>query len=70
MHKHNFDQTLKLQSDVVTLNIRSCHQNIIDSFLFPKNVSMQVWWRSTQWFRRQSSEKGDFTDFIDADLAN
>ena len=31
---------------------------------------MQVWWRKTHWFRRQSSEKADFTFFKDGDLKN
>ena len=25
------------------------------------NASMQFWWRKAHWFRRQSSEKADFT---------
>ena len=62
MHKHNFGQTLKIQSAVVTLNILGqCHQNLINSFLSANNVSMQVWCRKIHWFRRQSSEKADFT---------
>ena len=65
MHKHNLGQALKLQSTVVTLNIiRSRFENLINSFPSPKNVSVQVWWRKTHWFRRQSSEKADFTVFL------
>ena len=37
---------------------------VINSLCLQKKVPMQVWWRSTQWFRRQSSEKADFTVFI------
>ena len=46
------------------------HQNLSISFLLPNNVSMQVWWRKPNWFRRQSSEKAKFTVFKDGDLAN
>ena len=35
-----------------------------NSFPSPNKVSKQVWWRKTYWFRRQSSEKVDFTDFL------
>ena len=59
MHKHNFGQTLKLQSAVATIDIRS--RSSIHSFLTPNNVSMQIWWRKSHWFRSKSSEKADFT---------
>ena len=65
MHKHNFGQTLKLQSAVVTVNIRSRLLNLINSFLSPNNVSVQVWCRKTHWFTRQSSEKAKLTVFKD-----
>ena len=42
MHKHNFGQTLKLQSAVVTVNIRSRPLKS-NYFLSKNNVSMQVW---------------------------
>ena len=41
MHKHNFGRTLKLQSAVVTLDIRS--RSSKSNFLTPNNVSMQIW---------------------------
>ena len=41
MHKHNFGQTLKLPSSVVTLDIRS--RSSKSNFLTPNNVSMQIW---------------------------
>ena len=39
-------------------------QNLINSFLSLNNVSMQVRWRKTHWFRKQSSEKADFIVFL------
>ena len=49
MHKHNFGQAFKLESIVVTLHISSQgHENLINSFLSPNNVSLQVWWRKPQ----------------------
>ena len=68
MHKHNFGQALKLQGAVGTVNIRSRSLKIINSFLSPNNVSMQVWCRKPPWFRRQSSKKAEFTVFKDDDL--
>ena len=41
MHKHNFGRTLKLESAVVTLDIRS--RSSKSNFLTPNNVSMQIW---------------------------
>ena len=38
MHKHNYGRTLKLQSAVVTLDIRS--RSPKSNFLTPNNVSM------------------------------
>ena len=35
---HNFGQTLKLQSAVVTVNIRSRSLNLINSFMSPNNT--------------------------------
>ena len=75
MHKRNFGQTLKLQSAVVTVNIsamvtinkRSRSLNLINSFLSPNNVSMQVWCRKPHWFRRQSLQKAEFTVFFKDD---
>ena len=40
MHKHNFGQTLKLQSAVVNVNIWSRSLKLINSFLSLNNVSM------------------------------
>ena len=68
MHKHNFGQTLKLQSAGVTMNIRSRSLNLINLFLSPNNESMQVWCRKPHWFRRQSSEKAELTVFKYDDL--
>ena len=45
--KPNFGQNLKSQSAVVTLNIRSRSSDQIKYFLYLNNVSMQVWWKST-----------------------
>ena len=59
MHKHNFGQTLKIQSAVVTLNIRSRSSKSYLLFLSANNVSMQVWCGKIHWFRRQNSEKAD-----------
>ena len=44
MRQYNFSQTLKLQSAVVTLNIRSMSLNLIHSFLSTNklHVTMQV----------------------------
>ena len=63
MYKHNFGQTFNLQSAVVTVNIRSRLLKS-NSFLSPNNVSKQVWCRKAHWFRRQSSEKAEFTFFF------
>ena len=41
MNKHNFGRTLKLESAVVTLDIRS--RSSKSNFLTPNNVSMQIW---------------------------
>ena len=65
MHKHNFGQTLKLQSAVVTVNITSRSLQSYSLFFLSTNklhVAMQVW------FRRQSSEKVEFKIFKDDDL--
>ena len=35
MHKHNLGQTLKSQSSVATLNIRSMSSNLINAFPSP-----------------------------------
>ena len=56
MHKHS--QTLKFRSAVVTVNNRSRSLNSS-----PNNVSMRVWCRKSHWFRKQSSEKAEFTFF-------
>ena len=64
-----FRQTLKLQSAVVTVNIKSMSFKCIHSFLLSQNnVSMQVWCIKPHWFRRQSSEKAEFTVFKDDKL--
>ena len=36
------------------------HQNLNISFLRPNGVSMQVWSKSTNWFRRYSADKAHF----------
>ena len=41
MHKHNFGQTLKLQSAVITLDIGS--RSSQSNFLTLNNVSIQIW---------------------------
>ena len=41
MHKHNFGRTLKLESAVVTLDIRS--RSSKSNFLTPNNISVQIW---------------------------
>ena len=64
MHKHNFGQTLKIQSAVVTLNIRSRSLISNSLFLSANIVSMQVWCRKIHLFRRQSSGNGWFTVFL------
>ena len=69
MLKHNFGQTVKLQSDLVIVNIRSRSLKYINSFLSSNNVSIQVWCKKNPyWFRRQSSKKAEFTVFKDDDL--
>ena len=61
MHRH-FGQTLKSQCAVVTVNIRSRSLKSNEFFSVSKQcISTQVWCRKTHWFRRQSSEKFDFT---------
>ena len=55
MHKHNFGQTLKIQSAVVTLNIRSRSLT-----LFYLQTMFQCKFGEEK-IRRQSSEKTDFT---------
>ena len=42
------------------------HQNLINSFPLPNNVSMQVWSKSIQWFRRQPTESIYWTFQSDA----
>ena len=54
---------VKLSIAVVAVNIRSRSLKS-NSFLSPNNVSMQVWCRKAHWFRRQSSEKAEFTGFF------
>ena len=44
----NFD----IKSAGVTFKMRSRSPNLITSFLSPSNVSVQVWWKSTDWLRR------------------
>ena len=59
--KQNFGQNWTFRSATVTLKIRSMspepHQLSLPS---PNNVSVQVWSKSTHWFRRYGVEKADF----------
>ena len=70
MHKHNFGQTFKLQSAVVTVNIRSW--SLKSNSLFSVSKQITCIYASLElkkpWFGRQSSEKAEFTDFKDVDL--
>ena len=62
MHRHNFGQTLKLQSAVVTVNIRSRSLKSNDLFSVSKQcISMQVWSRKKPTGSEDSSENVDFT---------
>ena len=54
MHKHYFGQTLKLQSAVVTVNIRFMSLESKVLFSVSNNVSMHVWCRKTHSLRRKS----------------
>ena len=40
------------------------HQTVIISFLCLSGVPVQVWLKSTNWFRRQSADRAHFTVFI------
>ena len=71
MHKDNFGQTLKLQSPVVNVNIRS--RSLKSNSLFSVTEQITCIYckfgaEKNLWFIRQSSEKADFTDFKDDDL--
>ena len=65
MHKHNFGQTLKLQSAVVTVIIRSRSLNLIDSFLSPNklHVSMPVWCRKKPLVQKRAQKRLDLQFF-------
>ena len=70
MHKHNFGQTLKLQSAVVTVNIRP-RSNLIHYFLSPNksHVSMYVWCRKKPLVQKSELRKGwIYSFFKDDDL--
>ena len=47
-----FGQISKFQSAGVTLKMRSRSPKLITSFLPPNNAHVQVWSKSTDWFRR------------------
>ena len=70
MHKHNFGQTLKLQSAVGTVNIRS--RSLKSNSLFSASKQITCIYASLvqkkNWFRRQSSEKAEFAVFHDDGL--
>ena len=71
MYKHNFGQTLKLQSDVVTVNIRPRSLKSYSLFSVSKQITCiyaSLVQKKKLWFRRQSSEKAEATDYKDDDL--
>ena len=45
MLTHKLGQTFKLLSYVVTMKTRLSSLNLINSFLSPNNISMQIWCR-------------------------
>ena len=55
IHKHNIGQNYcgDLEHKV---NVTK----IFNSFLSLNNASIQVWWKSTHWFRRKRTKKGGF----------
>ena len=66
MYKHDFGQTLKLHSAVVTVNIRSRSLNSNSHFSVSKQITSiyaSLVQKKTLWFRRKSSEKTELTSF-------
>ena len=67
MHKQNFGQTLKLQTAVVTVNIRSRLLKSNSLFSVSKQITCiyasQVQ-KKNLCFRRQISEKAEFKAFL------
>ena len=56
------------QSAGVTLKIRAGHQNLINSFCPPNNVSMLLWSKSIHWLCRKVPHHKQYEDFFKIQL--
>ena len=69
MQQHNFGQTLKIQSAVATLNIRSRSSNLVNSFVCKQCINASLV-QKTFTVSEDSSEKADLQFFKDGDRDN